>query len=117
VCSTDILVVRPKLPAWLGLVLGPVSSDEFVAHTDSSSTGTKMPRTNWTDMSRYSIALPPEPVAARLTDLIEPMLQKMHVNIHGARVVAAARDALLPKLLSGELRVLGAKRAFGKAMP
>src|SRR5450759_5882012 len=53
VCSMDILVITPKEPAWFGFVLGHVSSVELVNHTNAASTGTKMPRANWNDISRY----------------------------------------------------------------
>lgn len=59
VCSTDIVVVAPCSMQWLGFVLGHVSSVAFVEYTNAGSTGTKMPRTSWHDMARYSIALPP----------------------------------------------------------
>jgi len=55
VCSTDIVVIEPKAPTWFGLVIAHSSSDDFVAHTNACSTGTKMPRTNWRDMARYAI--------------------------------------------------------------
>ena len=58
VCSTDIVVVQPKSNLWSGFVLGHTSSAEFVAYTDATSTGTRMPRTNWADMARYKVALP-----------------------------------------------------------
>src|SRR5207244_3675647 len=58
VCSTDILVVRPKMPAWFGFVLGHISSVELVNYTDAASTGTKMPRTNWNDLARFAVAFP-----------------------------------------------------------
>ncbi|MEQ8757074.1 MAG: restriction endonuclease subunit S [Coleofasciculus sp. G1-WW12-02] len=47
ICSTDILVVSPKSPEWFSLVLSYVSSTEFIDYTDATSTGTRMPRTNW----------------------------------------------------------------------
>jgi type I restriction enzyme S subunit len=105
VCSTDILVVTPKEPAWFGFVLGHVSSVELVNHTNAASTGTKMPRTNWNDIARFEVALPPESLASEFTDRIRPMIDRIIANIHEARTLAALRDALLPKLLSGELRV------------
>lgn len=105
VCSTDILVVRPKVPEWFGFVLGHVSSVELVNHTNAASTGTKMPRANWNDIARFEVALPPESVAAEFTDLIRPMIDRIIANIHESRTLAELRDALLPKLLSGELRV------------
>ncbi|MGO9585784.1 MAG: restriction endonuclease subunit S [Limisphaerales bacterium] len=105
VCSTDILVVRPKTPEWFGFVLGHVSSAELVNHTDAASTGTKMPRTNWNDIARFEVALPPETLAAEFTATIRPMIDRIIANIHESRTLAELRDALLPKLLSGKLRV------------
>jgi len=105
VCSTDILVVRPKTPEWFGFVLGHVSSVELVNHTDAASTGTKMPRTNWNDIARFEVALPPESLAAEFTATIRPMIDRIIANIHESRTLAELRDAFLPKLLSGELRV------------
>ena len=105
VCSTDILVVRPKSPEWFGFVLGHVSSVELVNHTSAASTGTKMPRASWNDIARFEVALPPESVAAEFTDLIRPMIDSIIANIHESSTLAELRDALLPKLLSGELRV------------
>jgi len=105
VCSTDILVVRPKEAEWFGFVLGHVSSVELVNHTDAASTGTKMPRTNWSDIARYEVALPPKAPAANFTEKIRPLIERITANIHESRTLAALRDTLLPKLLSGELRV------------
>jgi type I restriction enzyme, S subunit len=59
VCSTDIVVVAPKSEVWFGVVLGHVSSVEFVQYANAGSTGTKMPRTSWAEMARYALALPP----------------------------------------------------------
>jgi type I restriction enzyme S subunit len=105
VCSTDILVVTAKEPEWFGFVLGHVSSVELVEHTNAASTGTKMPRTNWKDISRFEVALPPKEIAAEFTEKIRPIVERIISNIHESRTLASLRDALLPKLLSGELRV------------
>jgi type I restriction enzyme, S subunit len=110
VCSTDILVVTPKEPAWFGFVLGHVSSAELVNHTNAASTGTKMPRTNWNDLARFEVALPPETLAAKFSELIQPLIGRIIANIHESRTLAALRDALLPKLLSGELRMPAAAK-------
>jgi type I restriction enzyme S subunit len=105
VCSTDILVMRPKTPEWFGFVLGHVFSVELVNHTNAASTGTKMPRANWNDIARFEVALPPDSLAAEFTATIRPMIDRIIANIHESRSLAELRDALLPKLLSGELRV------------
>ncbi len=105
VCSTDILTIVPKKPAWFGLLLGHLSSKDLIDHTDACSTGTKMPRVSWSDIARYEIALPSEKVAAKRTGKIQPLVERIIANIHESRTLAALRDALLPKLLSGELRI------------
>jgi type I restriction enzyme S subunit len=103
VCSTDILVLLPTEPEWFGIVLGHVSSDEFVAHADATSSGTKMPRTNWKDLARFNAALPPKSLSAAFTKCTRSIAEKVIANIHESRALAALRDALLPKLLSGEI--------------
>ena len=105
VCSTDIVVVRPQQQAWFGLVLGHVSSVEFIHHADAGSTGTRMPRTNWNEMARYRLALPPVSVAKSFDTLIRSSVERIISNIHESRTLASQRDALLPKLTSGELRI------------
>jgi type I restriction enzyme S subunit len=105
VCSTDILVLAPKTPEWFGFLLGHASSDELIQFTDLASTGTKMPRTNWGDISSFKAALPPKPIAAAFTRNVQPMLDRIHANLHQSRTLATLRDTLLPKLLSGEMSV------------
>ena len=105
VCSTDILVIQPIYSEWFGIILGLASSDEFIAYTNAYSAGTRMPRTNWKDMSRYETALPQIEVAQKYTEFIRPFIERIIENIHQSRILAQIRDALLPKLLSGEIRV------------
>ncbi len=105
VCSTDIVVVQPKSNLWFGFVLGHTSSAEFVDYTDATSTGTRMPRTNWADMARYKVALPSIEVSKAFTRLVEPCVNRIVSAIHESHSLAAQRDALLPKLASGEMRV------------
>ena len=109
VCSTDILVLAPKSPEWFGFLLGHASSDELIQFTDLASTGTKMPRTNWSDISSFKVALPPPPIAAAFTSIIQPMLDRIRANLHQSRTLAQIRDTLLPKLLSGELSLAEAE--------
>jgi type I restriction enzyme S subunit len=115
VCSTDIVVVTPQNEEWFGFVLGHVSSADFVEYANSGSTGTKMPRTSWDEMARYQVVMPSEPIVAAFTARIRAIVEKIIANIHEARTLAAARKTLLPKLLSGEVRVKYAKRVMGEA--
>ena len=105
ICSTDIVVVIPRAPAWAAFTLACLSSDEFVDYTDQTSTGTKMPRTSWKTMGQYKIGLPAEQVARAFQSIVQPLLDRMSQNIHEARTLARTRDLLMPKLISGEIRL------------
>jgi type I restriction enzyme S subunit len=107
-----MVVAQPVTPEWFGFVLGVMSSVDFVAHTDRGSAGTKMPRTNWTDMAAYRVAKPPVALAARFTTLIQPLVDRIIAGIHENRTLSAVRDTLLPKLISGEVVV---PEALGRA--
>lgn len=105
VCSTDILVIQPIEVGWFGVVLGLVSSDNFVAYTTAFSKGTTLPRTNWKDMSNYKTVLPKVEIAHKYSEFIRPLIIRIIENIHQSRTLTKIRDTLLPKLLSGEIRV------------
>lgn len=105
VCSTDILVVAPKSEVWFGVVLGHVSSVAFVEHTNAGSTGTKMPRTSWKEMSAYRIPLPTSAIAEQFSAQVSAALERMNSAIFESKSLGEMRDTLLPKLISGELPV------------
>jgi type I restriction enzyme, S subunit len=114
VCSTDVVVVIPTARQWFGLVLGHTSSAEFISYTDAGSTGTKMPRTSWKEMMRYEIILPPAAIAGAFAERIEPAVDRIISGIHESRAIRTLRDTLLPKLISGELRVRDAEVILGR---
>ena len=111
ICSTDIVVVVPRAPALATLTLAYLSSDEFVDYTNQTSTGTKMPRTSWKTMSRYKICLPSEQVARNFQSRTQPLMDRISTNIHELLTLARTHDFLLPKLLSGEIRLREAEKA------
>lgn len=75
-----------------------------------------MPRTSWADMARYDVALPPNAVAQAFTSRVRPCVDRIIAAIYESRTLAALRDALLPKLISGELRVKDAERFLERSV-
>ena len=115
ICSTDIVVVRPKSAKWSGFVIACISDEDFVAYTDKTSTGTKMPRTSWSIMAKYPVALPPADLADAYNAIVAPTLDRIRANIHESRTLAQTRDLLLPRLMSGEIRIRDAERLVEEA--
>ena len=110
ICSTDILVITPKLQEWFSFVLSIVSSDDFINYTNITSTGTRMPRTNWNDMSKYEIIIPSIEIVKTFNYQLVPFVNKIKSHIFESHTLATIRDTLLPKLMSGEIRVKEAEK-------
>jgi type I restriction enzyme S subunit len=51
-----------------------------------------------------------ETVMRAFDSLVEPMLKKTVANIHENKTLADLRDLLLPKLMSGDLRLRDAEK-------
>ncbi len=105
VCSTDIVVLRPKRNEFFGVALACTSSDSFVAHNVVASDGTKMPRTNWEIIGRYEFCLPPldDPLLSHFNVFIRSIVSRLEANVFESATLASFRDTLLPNLISGEL--------------
>ena len=49
--------------------------------------------------------IPPPKLADKFETVVQPMMSHILSNLHESRALTALRDTLLPKLVSGELRV------------
>lgn len=104
-CSTEILVLRASEPELFGVVVGHTASKEFIDHCVAISRGTRMPRAEWSDARRYPIAVPPTGAAREFNNFAMTAYSKIRSLVLQSRTLASVRDLLLPKLMSGELRV------------
>jgi type I restriction enzyme S subunit len=114
-CSADTIVIRPREPRFLPLVLAHVSSDDFVAHATATSKGSKMPRADWEVLARHPVPMPPARVLGEFNRIIEPVLESLQNLMWRNRVLRTTRDLLLPKLISGEIDVSSLEIAGAEA--
>lgn len=59
----------------------------------------------------HVVAVPPEPVQRAFEEQVRPMFRTIYALARRNRVLHAARNALLPRLVTGELDVAGRVRA------
>lgn len=104
-CSTEILVLRPTEARNWGPLLGHVLSDDFIAHCIANSTGTKMPRSEWRNVENFPVVVPCIEDAERCTKSMHSIFGLVIALTHESRRLTEIRDALLPKLVFGKLRV------------
>lgn len=67
--------------------------------------GSTQPLLTQTDLKRQTFVLPTRDVVKAFAGVSEPIFRQMVSNQRESRTLATLRDTLLPKLLSGELRV------------
>lgn len=115
ICSTDILVVRAKSPGLSGVLLMALASDSTVEKVVAASEGTRMPRTSWRDLAAVEIKWPAAPIAAKIANQLDSLRDSAVAVLAENRTLAATRDALLPQLMSGRLRVRDAENIAADA--
>jgi type I restriction enzyme S subunit len=82
----------------------------------ASGTSNSHQRVRPEDFLSYGIPVPSPKLAAAFEALAKPTLDVVLLLKCESRTLAALRDALLPKLISGELRVPDAERIVGRAV-
>lgn len=103
VCSTDILVIRPKREEWLSFCLMWFFSRDVVEYSDLGAGGTRMPRTSWELISEYKIPKPSQELILQFESIVRPMLDKMRKSTYEIQNLTQLRESLLPKLMNGEI--------------
>jgi type I restriction enzyme S subunit len=63
-----------------------------------------------------SVLVPAKDVLSAFIRQVEPLHQRVVANLRESQTLAAIRDSLLPKLLSGEIRVKDAEKAVAAAL-
>ena len=77
---------------------------------EGRANGTTFMEIGKTNFRPLPIIAPPPTVLTEFTKQVQPLHHRVVSNLRESRTLAALRDALLPKLLSGELRVPAATR-------
>lgn len=106
-CSTDVLCFTPVQPKYAAYLFSTLYADKFFAFMVAGSKGTKMPRGDKQQIMAYPVALPSDEELDELNKLALPILAQLHSNKAENKRLSATRDALLPKLMSGEIDVFG----------
>ena len=104
--STEYIVLHPKPPLPSEFAYCLARSNGFREFATQSMTGSSgRQRVPAESLSHYLIAIPEERIAERFGRIVRPLFLRASAAARESRSLAALRDELLPKLISGELRV------------
>jgi type I restriction enzyme, S subunit len=109
VASTGLAVLTPTKvgPAFL---YETTKRDEFVQYLESVAEGSAYPAVRAERFEQAIITLPSPDRLKKFESIAMPLRQRAHAADVESRTLAAVRDELLPKLMSGEIRVRDAEK-------
>lgn len=81
--------------------------------TIAASKATTMGHIQRGHLSAARVIVPLQPTLHAMTAIVEPLIERIIHNDLESRTLAETRDYLLPKLMSGEVRVRGAEKIAG----
>ena len=116
--STEFLVLRPKapLPEYFGYLL--CRHPTFREYAVQSMSGTSGRQRIQNDvLGRYLLAVPGAEIAAVFSEVVESIQASIAANHETAQTLATLRDTLLPRLISGQLRLPQALEEMEGALP
>jgi type I restriction enzyme S subunit len=105
VCTTELWVLRAKGAATQAYVHWLVRKGDFTKYAMAGSEGTKMPRASWEHVAGFLVPDPEAPGMQMVASTAEELWRAASELEIERDVLAAARDELLPLLMSGRVRV------------
>ena len=115
--STEYIVMRPKapLPPFWGYLLA--RTPNFRAFAIQAMTGTSgRQRVELGRLKQFSVAVPDDGVAEAFGKIIEPLRARIAAASSHADNLSKLRDTLLPRLISGKLRLPEVSRLIEEAI-
>ena len=104
-CSADVLCFTPVQSQYAAYLFSTLYTDKFFAFMVAGSKGTKMPRGDKQQIMTYPVVLPTENELEEFNAIAFPVLEQLNSNKAENKRLSALRDALLPKLMSGEIAI------------
>jgi type I restriction enzyme S subunit len=114
VCSTEFLVLRALSPFIRSYVYCLARSPLFRQQIEGLVTGTSKShqRAQVDSILNLAVVVPPSSIVAAFDHSADSLLARTLECRRESRTLAALRDALLPKLISGELRIRGLQKTI-----
>ena len=98
-----------------GFVYCLVRNTDFKAYAEAQSQGSAQANVSGSALLNYGSILPTTDVYTKFNDLMHPILETILSNHEQAQTLATLRDTLLPRLISGQLRLPEAELQIQKA--
>jgi type I restriction enzyme S subunit len=105
VASLDLQIVRPKGNFSRNYAYYLLSTDAFHNHALSYTNGTTVLHLNKKAVPEFVSIIPPKEILNKFDRILDAMFEKIASNTTEIQTLSHLRDSLLPKLMSGKIRV------------
>lgn len=112
--STGLAVLTARTVGWAYLY-EVTRRPEFTSYLEAAADGSAYPAVRADKFGEALVPLPDEASRRSFEHLAEPLREELHLLDRENRTLAATRDALLPQLMSGKLRVKDAEKVLEDA--
>jgi type I restriction enzyme S subunit len=118
VCSTEFLAYSPQEGVSKELIYCLFVAAEFQQQLCQLVTGTSNShqRVKPDQVLLVKIPIADKPVLKAFAELAKPLFERVHANRQQAQTLTQLRDTLLPRLISGQLRLPEAESLMEKAL-
>lgn len=116
VASLDVMIIRPHAPNTTLFFYHLMRSTDYVNHIVAQTNGTTVLHLSKDGVPAFKFACPGSELMDLFSKIASPTFVKIENNFRESETLAALRDALLPKLLSGEIRVRQAENLVAEAV-
>ena len=118
IASLDVGIVRPnENQVSRQYLYGLFRTDLFQSHTFAHTTGTTVLHLAKDGVGSFAFTCPPAELVKKFSEITEYLSERQQVNIDHMRSLAQLRDTLLPKLISGQLRLPEAEALLAEELP
>lgn len=104
-CSADVLCIRSKNELFAFFSYYTIRQDEFFDYVMLGSKGCKMPRGDKSHIMNWPIIIPPKDELLKFNEIAKQGITKIRNNNNQIQTLIQMRDGLLPRLMSGEIKI------------
>ncbi len=117
IASLDVAVIRPLASTYLDneFLLRLMGTEKFTQHTFAHTSGTTVLHLGKNAIPSFEFILPSARLVEAYFEIASPLAARQIRAVHEIDTLATARDLLLPKLMSGEIRVMDAETSVSEA--
>ena len=106
VASLDVGIVRPdQVKCGRQFLYGLFKTEAFQAHTLAHTSGTTVLHLAKDGVGSFEFPCPPNELACTFEDIASAIAASIQTNSDNVRTLTTLRDTLLPRLISGQLRL------------